>query len=374
MRSIKHHRKHPALNSGACFILPATLEMQASIFARKDACMAKDPVRGRAGGKARAEILPPEKLHAIAQKAAIARWGARPVRALHKGSFKEDFGVDVDCYVLADAERTPVISQSGMGRALGLSARGNAFPRLLASRSMAETVGAELREEFANPLKFQWGTGGAEQPPATIHGFDAALLIDLCKVIIAADTEGKLSERYSKLAKQAQIIVGASAKAGIRGLVYALAGYDPTAEEVIAAFKLYVQEEARKYEPEFPNELYMQWHRLYDLPVPVRGKPWQFRYLTVRHIYYPLAQSSGKLLTLLRALKAKDGDRQKKLFQFLNDIGARALRIHLGRVLEMAESSATRYAYERRIIDRFGGQHELELVAPSLSSALPPPS
>jgi hypothetical protein len=44
----------------------------------------------------------------------------------------------------------------------------------------------------------------------------------------------------------------------------------------------------------------------------------------------------------LRALKASDGDEKKKLFQFLNEIGARALRIQLGRVLEMAESSANR--------------------------------
>jgi hypothetical protein len=143
--------------------------------------------------------------------------------------------------------------------------------------------------------------------------------------------------------KQAHIIVGASAKSGIQGLVYRLAGYNPTAEEVITAFKLYVQEEARKYEPEFPNELYREWHRLYDLAVPARGKPWQFKSLTVRHIYYPLAQSSGKLYVLLKALKAKDGDRAKKLFQFLNAIGARALRIQLGRVLEMAESSSDKY-------------------------------
>jgi hypothetical protein len=114
-------------------------------------------------------------------------------------------------------------------------------------------------------------------------------------------------------------------------------GYNPSTEEVIAAFKLYIQEEARKYEPEFPSELYAQWHRLYNIPVPVRGKPWHFKYLTVRHIYHPLAQSSGKLYALLKALKAKDGDRAKKLFQFLNEIGARALRMHLGRVLEMAE-------------------------------------
>src|SRR6185437_3104238 len=106
--------------------------------------------------------------------------------------------------------------------------------------------------------------------------------------------------------EQAQIIIGPSAKNGIRQLVYALAGYNPTADEVIAAFKLYVQEEARKYEPEFPNELYMQWHRLYELPVPDRGKPWHFKYLTVQHIYYPLAKRSGKILTLLRALRARE--------------------------------------------------------------------
>ena len=87
-----------------------------------------------------------------------------------------------------------------------------------------------------------------------------------------------------------------------------------------------------------------------------RGKPWHFKYLTVRDIYHPLARSYGKIYMLLKALKAQDGDRQKKLFQFLNEIGARALRIHLGRVLEMAESSANKYEYERKITQRFGGQ------------------
>jgi hypothetical protein len=97
------------------------------------------------------------------------------------------------------------------------------------------------------------------------------------------------------------------------------------------------------------------------MPVPERGRPWHFKYLTVRHIYHPLAQSSGKILELLKALKAADGDRKKRLFQFLNDVGTRALRMHLGRVLEMAESSPDRYTYERKIVQRFGGQQELDL-------------
>ena len=342
-----------------------------SIESNRDAyIMSEQIVRGKAGGHARAAALEPERLREIAKRAAIARWGAT---ATHKGNFQEEFGIDVECYVLDDPDKTAVISQTGMGRALGLSSRGNAFPRFLATKAMSDVVGAELRQKLENPLKFQGGTGGADQPPATIHGFDATLLIDLCKGIIAAQSEGKLGERYFNIVRQAHIIVGASAKAGIKGLVYALAGYVPATEEVIAAFKLYVQQEARKYEPEFPPELYMQWHRLYAIPVPERGKPWHFKYLTVRHIYHPLAKSSGKIYGLLKALKGKDGDRQKKLFQFLNEIGARALRMHLGRVLEMAESSPDKHTYEKKIIERFGGQHELELIAPIPSGTSPNP-
>jgi hypothetical protein len=317
---------------------------------------------GKIGGARRAEILPPERRAEIAREAALARWGEKTPRATHKGNFKKDFGIDVECYVLDDARKTAVISQRGMGQALGMTSRGNALPRFLSSNVMSGSLGAELLDNIQNPIKFQSDTVGAGP---TIHGFDVTLLIDICNAVIDAEAKGKLSARYANIAKQAHIIVGASAKAGIQRLVYALAGYNPTAEEVITAFKAYVLEEAKKYEREFPNELYMEWHRLYDIPVPDRGKPWHFKHLTVRHIYYPLAQSSGKILTLLRAHKARGGDRAKKLFQFLNDIGARALRMHLGRVLEMAESSADAYAYEKRFAERFGGQQELDLVMPT---------
>jgi hypothetical protein len=325
-------------------------------------------VTGRAkGGKKRAEILSPEERKEIALKGATARWGEKPIQALRKGSFKKEFGVDVECYVLDDATKTAVISKTGMGRALGLSNRGNAFPRFLASKAMTETIGAQLREKLNQPLKFQWSSIGA-QGGVEVHGFDATLLVDVCNAIIEAESKGLLDRQQAGVAQQAHVIVGASAKAGIKGLVYALAGYNPTAQEVIEAFKLYVLEEAKKYEPEFPNELYAEWHRLYNLAVPDRGKPWQFKYLTVNHIYYPLAQSSGKLLALLRATKTQGGDRSKKLFQFLNEIGARALRIQLGRVLEMAQSSPDRKGYEDKIVDRFGGQQRLEFPVPTPSN------
>lgn len=324
----------------------------------------------RKGGVARAAALSAERKREIAQRGALARWGAQ---ATHKGNFREEFGIDVDCYVLNDPTKTAVISQRGMGAALGLGVSGSRLPMFVNSKRMAPYVGQELREKLENPLVFQApAAGGNSPPPSKVNGYDVTILIDICKAVVAAEADGRPVN--PAVVKQAHIIVGASAKAGIKGLVYALAGYNPTAEEVIAAFKLYVQEEAKKYEPEFPSELYLQWHRLYEIPVPVRGKPWHFKYLTVRHIYHPLAQSSGKVLELLRAMKAKDGDRQKKLFQFLNDIGARALRIQLGRVLEMAESSPSKQDYERKITERFGGQRELDLVVPTPANASRQPS
>src|SRR5262245_32320748 len=77
-----------------------------------------------------------------------------------------------------------------------------------------------------------------------------------------------------------------------------------------------------------------------------------------------------KLYALLNAIKAQDGDQRKTLFQFLNEIGARALRMHSGRVLEMAESSGDRAAYEKRIAERFGEQKEFEFATRSPSAAL----
>jgi hypothetical protein len=323
-------------------------------------------LRGQKGGLARKKALSDAERKSIAQRAAAARWGNALI-ASHKGNFKEEFGTNVECYVLNDATRTPVISQTGIGKAIGLASRGNALPRFLASQSMAGSLSAELTEKIQNPLKFQWSSGGSGVPPAQVNGYDATILIDLCKAIIRAGEEGRLKPHQKKLAIQAAIIISASAKSGIKGLVYALAGYNPTADEVIQAFKLYVQEEARKYEQEFPNELYMAWHRLYDIPVYERGKPWYFKHLTVNHIYFPLAESRGRVLELVRALKAKQSDKGKKLFQFLSEIGARALRINIGRVLEMAESSATSAEYEAKLRTRFGthdGQAEFNFGLP----------
>jgi hypothetical protein len=339
----------------------------ASMGMEGGACMAEDSEKDEAkvrAAKARAQSLTANERRAIAAKAAAARWG-RTFKATHKGSFKEDFGLDVECFVLDDEPRSAVVSQRGMGAAIGLGDAGGRLPTFLRGQKIAPYVGHELAEKLSNPLIFQWSTSGANTPPAVVYGYDVTMLIDICKAIIAAADAGKLLARQAHIAKQAHVILNASAKWGIRDLVYRLAGYDATKAEAVRAFKLYVQEEARQWEKEFPDQLYEQWYRLYNLPKPARNKPWKFKHLTVDQVYTPLAQSSGKVYELTRALRDQSGERWKKLHQFLSEIGVKALRTHLGRLLGMAEVSKTKVEYEGHVARVFGKQLILDLGEPS---------
>jgi hypothetical protein len=321
------------------------------------------------GGDARANKLTAERRSEIARAAIQTRWekaGKGPLlQATHKGNFKDEFGIDVECYVLSDETKTAVISQIGMGIALGLSPRGNAFPRFLASKGMVGTLGAQLAEKLAEPIKFQWvGAGAQGIANVTFHGFDVTLLIDVCKAIIRAEEEGKLNVQQKHVARQAHVIINASAKAGIKGLVYALAGYDATRQDVIAAFKMYVQEEARDYEREFPEQLYEEWYRLYRIPRPEKNRPWKFKHLTVDQVYKPLAKSSGRILRLTQEQRESANARYKRLHQFLSEIGVKALRTHLGQLLGIARISKTDKQYEDHFKTLFGDQLELSFGEP----------
>ncbi|WP_421722413.1 P63C domain-containing protein [Alloalcanivorax xenomutans] len=309
------------------------------------------------GGKARAAALSPLERSAIAKRAAEARWGTLP-KATHKGNFYDDFGINVDCYVLDDESKTAVISQTGMGEAIGLSARGSAFPRFMKNRVMSEYVGAELAERIQKPLKFQWGSGGAEMSKSAYHGYDVTLLIDVCKAIIRADQDGRLSARQQPVARQASIIIHASAKSGIQNLVYKLAGYDATKQEAISAFKLFVREEAREYEREFPEELYDQWYRLYALPRPERNRPWKFKHLTEKQVYQPLARSNGRIWALTKESRRQSGKKGGKLHQFLSEVGVKALRVHLGKLTGIASISSDAAEYEQHFNRLFGDQRD----------------
>ena len=312
------------------------------------------------GGRARAKALSASDRSAIAKAAATARWG---LSVTHKGNFLDAFGIDVDCYVLNDSNKTAVISQRGMAEILlNKESSGSALPRFANGILVSKALGAGILEKIANPLIFKGDHAGATaQFPGQVNGYEVGLLIDICQALIMANSRGELTPeyRYARIVDQARIILGASAKAGIQGLVYALAGYDRTKEDVIEAYKLYVREEAREYEKEFSPELYEQWYRLYGLTKPERGRPWEFKYLTIDHIYKPLARSQGKVFDLAKSSKQANGEKGDKVHMFLSEVGVKALRTQIGKIIGIATVSDSREEYEKYIAEKIYGQQSL---------------
>lgn len=81
-----------------------------------------EPKGKAAGGAARAKALSPSERSEIAKKAAEARWGSP--KALYVGQLSIG-ELSIDCAVLPDGTR--VLSQRGVGRALGRGYGGNDF-------------------------------------------------------------------------------------------------------------------------------------------------------------------------------------------------------------------------------------------------------
>ncbi len=311
----------------------------------------KEPKGKAKGGIARAKALTSKQRSAQAKKGAMARWG---YKATHKGSFMDEFGIDAECYVLNDEDKTVVTSKRGLSRLLGLGGLGNDVDRVIHSQYMAPYVDAVLLEKFKNPLIFQWKGDDAGLGFSEAHGYDITVVGDLASALIKANIAGALPKSRIDAAKQAQLLSNAAMKAGIKGLAYAVAGYRPEVQEVINAFKAFVREEARQYEKEFPDELYEEWYRLYGLNRPEKGRPIRFGQLTNMQIYVPLAKSKGKILEQIRASRDENGKQTDKLHLFLSEIGVKALRQHIGKLLGVAAMSDNKEEYEAGIEKVFG--------------------
>ncbi|MFW5402350.1 P63C domain-containing protein [Yersinia sp. 1252 StPb PI] len=307
----------------------------------------KKETTGKAkGGVARAKSLTKEQRSEIAKKGAAARWSAKPLKATHKGNFMDEFDIDVECYVLNDDNKTAVVSGAGLARLLGLGDHMVHVTRLLNAQYMSDFIGTILRDKMEKPFKFQWHSGGSVFGSGEANGYDLTAVGDMAIAIINAHQKNALPKTRARSAIMAQRLVNASMKAGLKGLAYAIAGYRPEVQEVIDAFKAFVREEARGYEKEFPDELYEEWYRLYRFNKPKKGRPIRFGQLTNNQIYIPLAKSQGKILDLAKASRAENGKPSDKLHLFLSEVGVKALRQHIGKLLGVAMVCDTKEEYE----------------------------
>lgn len=278
--------------------------------------------------------------------------------ATHKGILPIG-GLQLDCYVLEDGRR--VFHKRGMAKAMGLKSEGgNAFMKTLQRKSLGSEVDVELWSKIENPIVFN----SLGSDPA--HGYEAEVLVDVCKAVIRANDAGKLTKTQEPMARQARAIVNTLATVGIIALIDEATGYqtdrDPRALRLLV--DAYIEKEKREWEKEFPDDFYISLNRVYGSEEFVTraggsiviNKPQHFGNFTNKYVYGPL--ESGEVLKELQRLNPQvdtKGTRKQRFHQFLSEgYGLEKVREQRQEVLTMLKIADDIDDFKRLYEKRFG--------------------
>jgi hypothetical protein len=311
--------------------------------------MAKQPTgMASVGGKARAEKLTGEERRAIARQAAVARWekaGKPSVPKALRAAPLSIAGIEFDCAVLDDKDKTRVVSETkfmaalGMYRSGALSTRrdrseGSApIPLSLAYKNLKPFVMKHLESVHFEPLSYRTPEG-----VLVTVGLPASIIPKICEVWIDADRAGVLGPRQKLVAAKADILHRGLAHVGIIGLIDEATGFQDERPRLALAkiLEQFVAKEYRKWTRTFPLEYTRELCRLRNVPFPTEPPyrlPQYFGHLTNDLVYDRLAP--GVLAELRRLNPAvAPGRRKHKHFQWLTEnVGDPRLREHLWKVI-----------------------------------------
>jgi hypothetical protein len=330
-------------------------------------------ITGKAkGGAARAESLSPERRKEIAMKGVKARKELASLpKATHAGELKIG-DISLPCYVLDDGSR--VLSARGINFAFSGSTGGGLsnpspdgarnLPRILSSKSIKSLITEDFMARLMEPKEFRPLHGGR-----SAFGYDAAILPEMCEVIIDAYKLGSIKSEKAK--DKADILIRGFARVGIVALVDEATGYekDRVAGSLAKILEAFIAKELQPYVKTFPADYYEQLFRIYNLPYPPIGnKSWRPSFIgkiTNDVIYARLAPD---ILPELKKAASK-AERKSKLHQWLtNDIGHPKLREHLASIITILKLSNTPKEFKDnvdRIHTRYGSSNQIPFDYPS---------
>jgi hypothetical protein len=229
---------------------------------------------GKLGGKKTAERGPEYYAEINAQRKVKA--GGRPKNppeATHLGEIRIGEAQALGCAVLADGRR--VLSERGVGRALGKGFGGNDFkqvdgaarvPFFVSPKNIQPFISKDLMVLLTQPIVYRDPRAGLR--PA--YGVEATLLPKVCDVWLRARDAGALSTSQLPIAAKADILMRGLAHTGIIALVDEATGYQQIRDRqaLQAILDAYLRKEFAAWAKRFPDEFYQQMFRL-------RGWQWK---------------------------------------------------------------------------------------------------
>lgn len=267
-----------------------------------------DQLKGRAvGAKKLADSMTPEQRKERASKAADARWkkrksGATPRSdslpvALYKGAL-DLLGADIPCYVLNNGQR--VIGRTAYTEALTKIKGGGDLEKYLGVSSLRPFIDMDLVLEgmvaFSLPE-----VEGLER---NVKGLPADLAVEIWRGFVNAmaahlvSEEKVLTARQMEMAIHASALLGACAKVGLDALIDEATGaqYDRASDALRVKLRAYLEDEMRKWEKTFPDDLWIEFARLTNWKGTVTQRPKYWGKLVMELVYGYLDSDVAKWL------------------------------------------------------------------------------
>lgn len=265
---------------------------------------------------------------------------------------------ELDVYVLEDGQR--VISRTGAVAALIGPQGGGNLQSYLRVQNVSPYVPANLDERM---IAFR--IPGVVNK--NVYGMTAEAFLDICRGYVRArDADALQTPRQIEIAIQAGSFLSACANVGLIALIDEVTGYqyDRRADELQIKLKLYLEDEMRKWEKTFPDELWREFGRLTHWRGPLHQRPRFWGKLVMELIYEYL---DSDVTDWLRK-NAPAPQRGQNYHQWLtSQYGLRKLIEHIWMVIGMASACDSLSELKRRMAEKYGR------VAVQSVTYLPPP-
>lgn len=304
------------------------------------------------GGKARAEKLSPERRKEIARLANKAKQRKAMERkakllapdhidyipeAKYRGVLKFT-GEELPCYVLDNGQR--LISRIAATEFLTGIKGGGGLENYLGAKRLKPFIDLELISEKFIEFRLK----DVSLTNTQIKGLSTDVLIDICRVFVAAweasekeNPEIKLTTKQKEIAFKASMFLAACAKVGLDALVDEATGYqyDRAEDALQIKLKAYLEDEMRKWERTFPDELWKEFGRLTNWKGAIHNRPKYWGKLVMELIYEYLDADVAQWLRE-NAPKPKHGQNYHQWLS--NQYGLKKLVEHIWKVIGIAST------------------------------------
>jgi hypothetical protein len=255
---------------------------------------------------------------------------------------------DVPCYVLTNGLR--VISRTGATTSLtGIKSQGN-----LESYLRVGALRPYLPADFDHQM-IEFVLEGVTHK--TVRGITAETFIEICRAYVSALDEGALqTDRQRAIAAQAAVFLAACAKVGLLALIDEATGYqyDRAEDALRMKLRVFLEEEMRRWEKTFPDQLWIEFGRLTNWKGATNSqRPKYWGKLVMELVYGYLDPDVAKWLKD-NAPKPMHGQNYHQWMS--SQYGLKRLTEHLWMLIGVASACSTMGELRQRMAERFGRQ------------------